>query len=352
MSTSLTTANDAMVLAGLAANKVAERDVFANYAIGQSDNTLRRQRGDLKIFVDYICSFLKQAGISECPSADDLMTKPEAWHGVTWGMVEKFRDWMMTQGYAVGSVNVRLSTVKTYAKLANKAGILTTEAMSMIRNVEGYSRKKAKSADEKRTVTRTGHKKANAVSLTKAQADSLKAQPDTPQGRRDAVIMALLLDHGLRVGELAALEVSAFNLKDKTMTFYRQKVDKWQTHKLTADSYAAVSAWLNSADAPAMASQPLLRGSRKGGKLEDFARKDGKPNGMTERALTKRVRDLGAQIDVDGLSAHDCRHYWATRAARQGTDPFALQEAGGWSSLAMPRRYVESAKIANEGVKL
>jgi hypothetical protein len=28
------------------------------------------------------------------------------------------------------------------------------------------------------------------------------------------------------------------------------------------------------------------------------------------------------------------------------------QEAGGWSSLAMPRRYIAAAAIANEGVRL
>jgi hypothetical protein len=37
---------------------------------------------------------------------------------------------------------------------------------------------------------------------------------------------------------------------------------------------------------------------------------------------------------------------------RHGTDPFTLQEAGGWSSLAMPRRYVADNEIANEGVIL
>jgi integrase len=72
---------------------------------------------------------------------------------------------------------------------------------------------------------------------------------------------------------------------------------------------------------------------------------------MTERAITLRVRTLGEGIGVSGLSAHDCRHFWATSAAKYGTDPFVLQEAGGWSSLAMPRRYVEERKIANEGVK-
>ena len=67
---------------------------------------------------------------------------------------------------------------------------------------------------------------------------------------------------------------------------------------------------------------------------------------MSERAIIKRVGYLGEQIGVQGLSPHDCRHYWATRAARQGTNPFALQDAAGWNSLSMPRRYVESAKIA------
>jgi hypothetical protein len=53
-----------------------------------------------------------------------------------------------------------------------------------------------------------------------------------------------------------------------------------------------------------------------------------------------------------GLSAYDCRHYLATQAARNGTAIGRLQNAGGWNSPAMPLRYVESTKIANEGVKL
>lgn len=337
--TQTTSTEIAMALAGQIANTHAAAGVFDAYTERQADNTIRRQRADIAVFADFLCI----AGIPECPTADQLMTVPAAWSGVSWGMVEAFKQWMVGAGYAVGSVNVRLSTVKTYARLSMKAGVLTVTDLALIKAVEGYSRKEGKRVDERRQQTRKGNKKAASVTLTKEQADSLKAQPDdTPQGRRDAVIMALLLDHGLRVGELAALEVSAFNLKDRTMRFYRQKVDKFQTHKLTDDSLAALRAWLNSGDAPAIG--PLLRGSRKGGKLTTA--------GMNERSLTERVRVLGEEVGVTGLSAHDCRHYWATRAARQGTDPFALQEAGGWSSLAMPRRYVDAAKIANEGVRL
>ena len=88
----------------------------------------------------------------------------------------------------------------------------------------------------------------------------------------------------------------------------------------------------------------LVRGSRKGGRLTDGT--------MSTRAVTARVKALGEAIGIKGLSAHDCRHHWATRAATAGTDAFALRDAGGWSSLAMPSRYVEASTIANERVRL
>jgi len=74
--------------------------------------------------------------------------------------------------------------------------------------------------------------------------------------------------------------------------------------------------------------------------------------GISTRKLTERVRVLGERAGIQGLSAHDCRHYWATQAARNGTPVDRLMDAGGWSSPAMPMRYVEAAKIANEGVHL
>jgi integrase len=75
-------------------------------------------------------------------------------------------------------------------------------------------------------------------------------------------------------------------------------------------------------------------------------------SGISERNLSERVRTLGKRIGIPNLSAHDCRHNWATRAVKGKTDAFALRDAGGWASLAMPSRYVEAAAIANERVTL
>ncbi len=322
-------------IAGQIANQLAVGAVFGDYLVRKAQSTLLRQRGDLAIFAAY----LQEAGVLADQAA--LQTSPDGWRGVTWGLVEGFKIWMLKMGYAVGSVNVRLSTVKTYARLAFRAGAISAEEHALIRSVEGYRRKDAEHLDEKRSVTRVGSKKLVPIRISREQAAWLKAQPDTSQGRRDALLMCLLLDHGLRASEVAGLTVETVNLKGRELAFYRPKVSKWQTHRLTGDAYRAARAWFRSGDVLPMG--PLLRASLKSGALGQ--------GGLTTRSITGRVRVLGQAVGLEGLSAHDCRHYWATHAARSGTDPFALQEAGGWSSLAMPRRYVEAARIANEGVK-
>lgn len=372
--TALTTGDNAlMAQVGKVANQHAQRGVFADYLARKADNTLKRQSSDLLRFADYLRSIGAAVGI-ELHSAvetfartiatyagkDDSDPEPlqgDVWRGVTWGLVEGFRNWMVAQGDAVGSINVRLSTVKTYCKLAMKAGVISTEDEAMIRTVAGYAHKEAKRVNERRDVTRRGDKKAQHTPITPEQAQQLKRQPNTPQGRRDALLMCLLLDHGLRCGEVAILKVSDFDLKAGEMRFYRPKVDMVQTHKLSADTLRAAQAWFDSGDAPAAG--PLLRNSRKGGQLTTA--------GMNERAITKRVRALGVDAGLfewrkhttaggtekvvkrGTLSAHDCRHYWATYWARK-VDLFRLQEAGGWSGLNMPRRYIEAAEIANEGM--
>jgi integrase len=113
-----------------------------------------------------------------------------------------------------------------------------------------------------------------------------------------------------------------------------------QTHRVTLDTLRAILAYMEHA---ASAPGPLLIGSQKGGRMGGH---------MSARAITERVRVLGARAGIQGLSAHDLRHYWATVAARNGTDVKSLQDAGGWTSPAMPMRYIESAKIANQEVKL
>ena len=228
--------------------------------------------------------------------------------------------------------------------------MIDSETAAKIKSVTGYAYGDRVNVDKRRAddgqPTRMGSKKAEAVPLTKAQRRALKTQPATPQGRRDQLLMCLLLDHGLRCGEIAALEVSALQFDHERhtgfFTFYRPKVSKTQTHTLTPTSYRAARAYFEN-DAPAIGK--LLRASLKskdGDKL-------GAP-GMTDRAITKRVNYLGKKIGIMGLSAHDGRHSAATEtASKPDVSLNRMVEMFGWNSPAMALTYIAAAR-ANEGV--
>lgn len=328
--------SDRLSAAGQVANQFATQSVFENYRNRKARNTLDRQAHDLACFATYLAG----AGVR----AGDLAQDAAAWRGVTWGLVEGFVHWQIQQGFAIGSINVRLSTVKRYARLALQSGALTAADEALIRTVQGYQHKEGKRIDEQRAKTRCGHKKAAATVVTPEQAAALKAQPDTPQGRRDAVLMGLLLTLGLRAGEAVGVRVGDVDVQGGYLTFYREKVDKVQTHQLVDGLWSSLKAYIEHGDAPTDPDAPLLRASNKHGTLTTA--------GLTRFGVAQRVQQLGERIGVEHLSPHDCRHYWATSAARNGTPIDRLQEAGGWASPAMPLRYIEAAAIANEGVKL
>src|SRR5688572_32869335 len=96
---SLARLNDIMQQAGQAANEQAARVAFADHTARKASNTIRRKMADLALFE----TFLRSAGVP----ASGLYDNAEAWRGITWGIVEAFKKWMLQQGYAIASINGR-----------------------------------------------------------------------------------------------------------------------------------------------------------------------------------------------------------------------------------------------------
>ena len=328
--------------AGHLADQYTADSTFVRYRERKAPETIRRHRADLDLFTEY----LRQ--IPGLVAVGDLYADPDAWSGMTKGLVEGFVQWQLRQGYAISSVNMRLATVKLYCKLAQGAGALSEEYAAMIRTVMGYRGREGKRIDAKRPITRVGDKKAEHTPLSISQAQELINQPETPQGRRDRVLMCLLLYHGLRCEEVQLLQVSSVNLEKGELAFEQPKVGGELRHKLHLETHLALTAYFKH-DYPKDRQMgltqhgPLLLGSRKGGRLTGT---------MSKSAINQRVRALGEQIGVEALSPHDCRHFWASSASEAGTDLENLKQAGGWSSLEMPSRYIKKRHIANEKVSL
>lgn len=322
------------------ADRAAAASELSRYQERCSAQTLRRQRADIELFAQY----LTETGVQV--SGDTLAYDLASWSAITHGIVQGFIAWSLQQGYATGSVNVRLATVKRYCELASRAGHITPDAFSLIRTVRGYKEAQARNLDVKRAAagTRTRReksKKAEPTSISPVHAALLKRQDVSERGRRDALFMCLLLDLGLRVSEIASLNRSSIDLAAGTLTFYRSKVHKTQTHALTPDTYTAARNYLG-----------LFPDSEPDAPLFTSTLASAKKRRVDTRSLNERVTRLGRALGIENLSPHDCRHFWATDAMRNKTDVKSLQDAGGWSSPAMPLRYAESAKIANTGVKL
>jgi integrase len=222
-----------------------------------------------------------------------------------------------------------------------QAGVLEAAEVTRILSIKGYRHAEGVHLDETRTKSRTGHKKATPVSIPVGYVHLLKSRHDTRTaiGRRDKLLMCLLLDLGLRCGEIALLRVEHLDLAAGTLSFYRPKVDLVQTHMLPPDTLEAARLYLETDKPTGM----LFAGT---------GREDKKTPGISTRTINARVRTIGERLGLRHLSPHDCRHAWATHATRLGNDVKRLQDAGGWKSPYMALRYAESSRIANEGVKL
>jgi site-specific recombinase XerD len=114
--------------------------------------------------------------------------------------VHAYRVALEAKGYAPSTVNQRLAAIKKLAREAAAHGWLSSEAAIGITQVAGA----------RQQGTRAGNW------LTRAQAEQLINSPDpaTLQGRRDRVILALLVGCGLRRAEATNLTLDRIQQRD------------------------------------------------------------------------------------------------------------------------------------------
>jgi integrase len=318
----------ALELAAQIADQVAKEQTLADYRFGKEDNTIRRQRGDLALFE----KFLAEAGAPVVNLSEDL----QLWRPISAGLVKAYQRWQLTKGYRIDSINVRISTIKTYMKLAAQAGHVSTEQAQLVELIHEISHKEGRNFDATREQTSVGAKKSEPTRLSPSHVAAIKQQllEETMRGdtlaSRDLLLFILPAEHSLRCSELHLLRKEHLELEAGELRIYRKKTDRWQRHILTpaaliaAQWYlklCAVDAWLFPGEAPGTS--------------------------LATRSIYDRIVACGKRVDLEKLGPHDLRHYFATFSKG---DVGALMQAGGWSSPAMPMLYRVEQEIANKGI--
>ena len=142
--------------ASLIADEVARQNVLADFLERKSLETLRSFSVTLKAFDEY----LREAGIHQPGIVLDIEHWQEAvldlsgWRNITYGIVRGFIRWQLRKGYAINTVNKRLSTIKTFCSLAYKAGYVNQAEFSLIQLVKGFAHKEKERVDSQREVKR------------------------------------------------------------------------------------------------------------------------------------------------------------------------------------------------------
>lgn len=168
-------------------------------------------------------------------------------------------------------------------------------------------------------------------SLTYEQVIELLASFDTYTaiGARDQAIAAIALDTGLRVAELARIQLADVDREHRVITVI-VKGGQWEFAFYSLDTAAILERWLHfrvPADGVNALFVSLRENKDKGRQITT--------NGM-KAIIKKWSKQLGFP-----LSGHDFRRSFARLTTRNGAPSRLLQIAGRWSDIKMVEHYTQ-----------
>jgi integrase len=239
--------------------------------------------------------------------------------GLSRALLMEYRAAMLEKKLSASTVNVRLSAVRKLIGEAQRNGIIGAEEAASIAGVPNLSQKG----------TRVGNW------LTRDQAKELLTVPDrsTIKGKRDYVILALLLGCALRRQELASLDVDAIQMREGRWVLpdLRGKGGRVRTVAIPVWVKQGINAWMVAAK---IEDGRLLRPLSKSGKLIG--------DELGDWAIWSVVEQSANEIGIEHFGAHDLRRTCAKLCRKNGGELEQIKFLLGHSSIQTTERYLGS----------
>lgn len=173
---------------------------------------------------------------------------------------------------------------------------------------------------------------------------------ETPKGKRDRAILALMALHGLRAVEVHRLDVGDvdFDTGDASQVTVLGKGKRTRTILLVEETAAYLRDWLDARGAIAIQDEQALFVSVHWGGHNGRAGEPGRR--MSRRGVRVMVDSYleALGLKAEGVSCHALRHTFATLSKAAGADLLAISNALGHSSVTTTQVYADIVdKAAN-----
>ncbi len=233
-------------------------------------------------------------------------------------LVGTYRSWLLEQGLAPATINLRLSPVRKLAREMADNGLLAPEIAAAVGRVAG--------------VKQQGVRAGNWLGREQASELLNAPSPLTLKGKRDRAMLALLLGCGLRRTELLALTVDQIEQREGRWVIpdLVGKGHRRRTVPVPAAVKHRVEEWVLAAG---ITEGRLFRPISKGGKLTGDAMQD-------EKGIWHIVVQYARQTSLGKLSPHDLRRTCAKLCRRAGGDLEQIQLLLGHASIQTTERYL------------
>jgi site-specific recombinase XerD len=179
--------------------------------------------------------------------------------------------------------------------------------------------------------------------LIKACTPPKGAEPkEAMRHRRDEAIVRVMLETGLRAGEVTSLAVADVDLTGGVLTVRRGKGGKGRVVPIGPEASLALDRYLR-----------LRRGHRLAESSDLWLGDRGKR--FTYDALHKTLRERATAAGLEGFHPHKLRHTAAHRWLAAGGSESGLMAVAGWTRPDMLMRYTKaqaSARAAEEARNL
>ena len=260
---------------------------------GAARLTLKNYRNDLLGFL----GFLKGQKVASLDRVDRQV-------------VRQYLAWLVKQGFARSSISRKLSALRSFYRFLVKENLLASDPLAAV----------SLPKKERRLPTFLGT----------AQVNALIEAPDTStaQGQRDRAILELFYASGMRVSEVASLDLRNLSLSAREVRVMGKR-SKERMVLIGRPAAAALEAYLKEG-------RLKLLGKRRGEAL--FLNRSG--GRLSARSMQALVDKYARKVGIEGrVFPHMLRHTFATHMLEGGADLRVVQELLGHADLSSTQIY-------------